>query len=320
MKKLFFLILLIISGYEVAAQGCSDAGFCTMGAMRPDQSYSTESLIKLRAVEINQYRGTTTLSPVIWVTTLDITVGINTRNFIQLKLPYQHITGNLTDLGNNEPVNGMGDISLSFTRNIIQENNYDINVTLGAKIPSNNAALESTEGVDHHMYYQTSLGTYDLVAGASFINKKWLFATGYQRPLIHRNKNDFRWGQWNEYPDPAYINNHDTHRAGTEFRRGSDVMVRVERNFRFSNYSFNIGVLPIFRITPDQAYDPLTDTSEKIENTTGMALSALAGASYHFDVNSSLRFIYGRKVTQREYNPDGLTRHAVYSFSYIYRF
>lgn len=320
MKKIFLTILLLIIGLEGFSQGCSDAGFCTMGAMRPDQNYRTESLIKLKAIEFNQYRGKTTLSPVVWVTTLDVTVGINTRNFIQIKIPYQHISGKLTKFGDNEAVNGMGDISLSFTRNIIQENDYNINVTLGTKIPSNDAALENAGGVDYHMYYQTSLGTYDLIAGASFINKNWLIATGYQIPIIHRNKNDFRWGEWFYYPDQAYINNHDTHRAGTELRRGSDVMLRVERNFRFSNYSFNVGMLPIFRITPDEAYDPVTETSEKIENTTGMALSALAGATYHFNVNSSLKFIYGRKVTQRENNPDGLTRHAVYSFAYIFRF
>lgn len=267
-----------------------------MGAMRPDQFYNKDAAIKLRAVEINQYRGKTTLTPVVWVTTLDVTIGINTRNLIHIKLPYQRITGSLTDLQYNKPVGGPGDISLSFTRNLLNTQKYDINATLGGKIPSNKADIESANGADYHMYYQTSLGTYDLVTGISLISKKWLLATGYQVPVIHQNKNDFRWDEWSDYGSRAYIEMYNKHPAGTELKRGSDVMLRVERNFRFSNYSFNIGALPIYRITPDKAYDPVLDKTEIIEGTTGLAMSAVAGATYHFDINSSIKLLYGRKI------------------------
>jgi hypothetical protein len=256
----------------------------------------------------------------VWVTTLDVTLGINTRNLIHVKLPYQRITGSLTDIKYNKPVDGPGDISLSFTHNLANTDKYEINATLGGKIPSNQANIESAKGVDHPMYYQTSLGTYDLIAGVSIINKKWLFATGYQLPVIHQNKNDFRWDEWPQYGSRAYIELHNKHPDGTELRRGSDVMLRVERNFRFSNYSFNIGTLPIFRITPDKAYDPELDKTIIIEGTTGMAMSAIAGATYHFNINSSVKCLYGRKITDRDYNPDGLTRHAVFSLAYTYRF
>lgn len=319
MKALLFLISLSFS-FQLYSQGCSDAGFCTMGAMRPNQNYNKESSIKLRTIELNQYRGETTLTPIVWVTTLDVTVGINTRNFVQVKIPYQRISGNLTDFSNNKPVGGIGDISLSFTRNLIQKERYELHGTLGFKIPTNNSDIESEDGIDYHMYYQTSLGTFDMVAGAAIVTKNWLIATGYQLPFIHNNKNDFRWDEWGEYKGQAYILEHQKHPIGTELRRGSDVMLRVERNFRFSNYSFNVGLLPIYRITSDRAYNPTTKSSIKMDGTTGLALSALAGGTYHFNVNSSIKFMYGRKITQRDHNPDGLTRHAVYSLAYLYRF
>ena len=51
---------------------------------------------------------------------------------------------------------------------------------------------EFTNDIDTpiHMYYQPSLGSYDVVGGLSLINGKWLFATGIQVPLT-RTENQF---------------------------------------------------------------------------------------------------------------------------------
>jgi len=51
-----------------------------------------------------------------------------------------------------------------------------------------------------------------------------------------------------------------------------------------------------------------------------MALSALFGAGYNFNINNSLKFTYGQKITQREVNPDGLTRTNVMIIAYLFRF
>lgn len=316
MRYLTSVIIFCCYSY-ISAQGCSDAGFCTMGAMKPDQAYSKEIDFKLRSVELNYYRGTTTLTPVVTVYTLDVSVGINDYNSIQVKLPYQMVSGNLGD------TQGMGDISISASHTFPATGPGNFGVTLGAKIPSGKSDIENrnTEhgpGGDLPMYYQVSLGTFDAVAGASYINEKWLFATGIQIPLIHQNENDFRWGHWPEYPDQkGYLVKHD---LANNLKRGTDVMLRVERNWRFLNYNFSLGALPIYRITRDEVYNFKTDEREKVEGSTGMALSVLASFGYHFNVNNSIKLIYGRKITEREINPDGLTRHDVLSFSYVYRF
>jgi hypothetical protein len=51
-----------------------------------------------------------------------------------------------------------------------------------------------------------------------------------------------------------------------------------------------------------------------------MALSGIATAGYSFNVKSGIRLLLGRKITQREVNPDGLTRVNVSTISYYYRF
>jgi hypothetical protein len=321
MHRLFSILsitlLLGVLSIEAFAQGCSDAGFCTMGAMRPDQAYSKRLDVKLRSLEVNFYRGTSLLTPVIYVTTLDATIGLNDRNYMQVKLPYQYTKGSLGELG------GMGDISLSFTHVIKQTNTYSLSGTLGGKIPmgDGNATInnEFTNNVDApaHMYYQPSLGSYDVVGGLSWINDKWLFATGIQIPLTE-NKNEFVWSNFPSYPNQDYVRKYNT---GPNLMRGIDVMLRVERNWRFTNYNFSLGLLPIWRIRPDNTEIPpaLTERDDR-EGTTGLALSALASFGYQFDVNNSVKLIHGRKITAREFNPDGLSRHDVWSLSYIYRF
>ncbi|UXP31261.1 hypothetical protein N6H18_12970 [Reichenbachiella agarivorans] len=327
MRKQLFVIILCLAGllasHESNAQGCSDAGFCTMGAMKPDQYYSKKVNVKLRSVEINAYRGSTTLSPIIYVLTADMTFAITDRLFIQGKIPYQAVEGNLGK------TSGLGDISLSLTQNLTTLKGGMLSATLGTKLPSNNSDLEKqdneflSKGSDFPMYYQVSLGSYDLIFGGSWINEKWMLATGVQIALTE-NQNDFRWGQWPGYPDgqadgeiDPYI---EKYALANNLKRGIDVMFRVERNFRFTNFNFNIGLLPIYRITHDERLDFNTNERIKVEGTTGLALSALAGVGYSFDVKNSIKFIYGQKIMDREVNPDGLTRHVVTSLSYVYRF
>lgn len=317
MPTLIFLLIYLISIFKLYSQGCSDAGFCTMGAMKPDQPFNKKVPLKLRSMEISFYRGTTTLTPVVYVATADMSFNvIDNKTFAQVKLPYQAVNGNF---GNTS---GLGDISLCLTRNIRSTSNYDISVSLGAKIPTNNSNLKDDRfGLALPMYYQISLGTYDAIAGISFINRKWLFATGIQHPF-NRNGNEFRWNEW----EPVYQNGEGvdyvrSYAKPYKLKRGTDVMLRVERNFRFSRFNFSAGLLPIFRITRDEIEDPAgTGNRVRMEGTTGMALSGIVTAGYSFNVKTGIRLLVGHKITQREVNPDGLTRNAVTTLSYFYRF
>lgn len=301
---------------SVFAQGCSDAGFCTMGAMKPDQPFNKNIPLKIRSMEVSFYRGTTTLSPVVYVATLDLNFNlIDDKTFFQVKLPYQAVKGNF---GNTS---GVGDISLCLTRQVLTGAEFDVNLSLGAKIPSNASDLkDATHGLPLPMYYQTSLGTYDFITGISAISRDWLFATGIQHPF-NRNDNQFTWAPWipvyNNGEGGDYVREYD---GAYALKRGTDVMLRVERNFRFSRLNFSAGLLPIYRITKDEVTQAATGKRVRPEGTTGLALSAIATAGYSFNIQTGVKFLYGRKIVQRNVNPDGLTRHDVMTVSYYYRF
>lgn len=310
MRIVLFAIAFAFWSTAILAQGCSDAGFCTMGAMKPDQNFDRKVNFKLRSANITYYRGKSTQTPIIHSVTADLNFGLTDKFGIQVKIPYTVIRSGR--LGDNE---GIGDISLALTRNIARTNRYDINLTLGAKIPTNNSDAKNEAGLTLPGYYQTSLGTYDVVAGVSYLSSKWLFAFGYQQALTNSG-NDFTWGEWVRFPDREYLNGYD---VGIGLRRGIDLMFRAERNWRFVNYSLNVGILPIYRITKDQGVIETNEDGGNID-TTGLAFSSLVGLTYHLDVASSVKIIYGYKFLDRDTNPDGLTRDNVVTFSYQLRF
>lgn len=312
MKKFLFLTLVgCIFFHSSFSQGCSDAGFCTMGAMKPDQPFNKKVALKLRSMELSFYRGTTTLTPIVYVATADMNFSLNSRNTIQVKLPYQAVTGRLAN------TSGMGDISLCYTRNIFSSDAFDLNLSLGSKIPTNHSD-KSINGLPLPMYYQTSLGTYDAIAGLSLINRKWLFATGIQVPL-NNNGNEFLWARWaNSSEDLGYIEKYD---KANQLRRGTDVMLRVERNFRFSRVNMSLGLLPIYRITRDRIETATgAPDSEYTRDARGLAMSGIFTLGYSFNVRTGVKLLVGHKLTQRDVNPDGLTREFVSSFTYFYRF
>jgi len=312
MKLLFISVLLIVS-INVFPQGCSDAGFCTMGALKPDQHFEKKVQFKLRSMELNFYRGTTTATPVIYMVISDFNFSFNAKSSLQFKVPYTFVQN-----GNLGETQGIGDVSLCYTRSLMTTDHFDLNFSFGSKIPTNRSDLTSNKfpGEPLPMYYQTSLGTLDLMTGISLVNKKWLIATGIQVPILHINRNGFDGSDFQEYPDPEYLTNYS---PSNLVRRGIDVMFRVERNIHFSRLNFSIGLLPIYRITNDRITDE-NGKEVKPHGANGLALSEMITVGYHFNVRSGIKLIWPTKLVTREVNPDGLTRPAVFCVIYNYRF
>jgi len=300
---LVFYNLVFLKSYS---QGCSDAGFCTMGAMKPDQKFGKRANIHLRSIDLSHYVGYTKFDDVIQVVTLDAGIGITDKMSMQIKLPYSKTYGSLAEVG------AISDISLCATRNLISKENYQFNLTAGTKIPTSNANLMK-DGKPLPMYYQASLGTYDIIVGASWINKKWLFAAGYQQAL-NKNGNEFTWGKWGGDEDAR------RYPVSNRLQRGKDIMLRAERNFRLSRFNGYIGLLPIYRFTKDKITAPATGLRVDVEGSDGLALTALMGGGYRFSVRSGIKFLIGARIYERNKNPDGLSREFVNSIGYEFRF
>jgi len=308
-RIILFIFILISIQKKAYSQGCSDAGFCTMGAMRPNQNFGVKNTIKLRSVEVLQYAAYTKFKDLIMSSLVDINVGIGKRGSAQLKLPYTYVSGSL---GKTQ---GMGDISYSYTYAILSKNNYRILATLGGKIPTNGADKYSSDNRPLPMYYQTSLGTFDGIAGLSFLTRNWLIATGFQH-AFNANQNEFRWSVWQgsdmqtqalRYP-PSW-----------NLKRGNDVMLRIERNFRSTKWNGYLGLLTIYRINKDVISNSETTTIQ-VNGSSGAAVNALSGIGYHFSTKVTLKGMFAYKLTSRVTNPDGLSREWVSTLSLEFKF
>jgi len=304
-KVLFSAILFLFVCGLVRGQGCSDAGFCTMGAMRPNQSFSSKGVVKLRSIELLQYVGVTKFHDVILTSLADINIGIGKRGSAQLKLPYTFVSGPLAN------TNGLADISYSYTHVLLLKNNFQLLGTLGGKIATNDSDKENVDGRPLPMYYQTSLGTYDIVAGLSFITRKWLLAAGYQQAL-NENGSQFRWAKWTSSDQFPIAHEYP---VSWNLQRGKDVMFRVERNFRSTKWNAYLGLLTIYRITKDEVSNGTATNRVKVDGTTGAAITALTGVGYRFSTSVALKGMFGLKLLSRDINPDGLSREFVSSLS-----
>ena len=299
----------VLASHLALAQGCSDAGFCTMGAMRPNQLAPSKMAVKLRSLEIANNIGYTKFKDVIVNNVIEMNIGISNSSFFQVKMPYTYISGPLAN------TQGLGDVSLSYTFSKPLNEQYAFGLSLGTKIPTNKAD-KSRDGLPLPMYYQTSLGTYDLILGVSAASSKWLFAFGYQMPVYTLNANDFRWAPWNSTLDSAAAG---VYPRSSNLKRGNDIMFRVERNFRFSRLNFFIGILPIYRLTQDIVNFSLVNR-DQVPESNGLVINGLAGIGYQFSVRSGIKLLIGVKLTDRYTNPDGLSREFVTNLSYVYRF
>jgi len=316
MNKICFAILFSLYFQASFSQGCSDAGFCTMGAMRPDQHQAKSFNLKLNAMEFTQHFGATEFGDYLLSYIVDADFTINPKTTFHFKLPY-------TIIFNRMPTtNGLGDISLSVTRLLLKQGKWQIAGTLGGKVPTNGNDL-SYNGIPLPSYYQTSLGTYDLVAGVGIIYGNWLFSTGYQH-AFNRTKNQFlRYVEngipKNSFDGTEYAAFANSYANSKELQRSPDVMLRVERNFRIGRFNAYLGLLNIYRLEDDEVTN-FKGQRVKIANSGGLTVNGLLGAGYRFSTRSAIKVLFGSKIITKERNPAGLGRKYVNNISYEIRF
>lgn len=304
------IIFIYLCSLPAKAQGCSDSGFCTMGAFKPDQPYLKKFNVRLNSIELTQHLGHTKYGDWIHATFLDATIGFFGRTSLQLRLPaYTIIEGDMPT------TKGWGDLFLNVTHAIVVKDNYRLNLTAGVKIYNQQPNKKSEEGIDMPLYQQTTYGSNDLSFGGSLVTRKWVLAGGYQHAL-NRITNNFNHEDWEDHELEDVVIVYDPS-AGLE--RGDDIMTRVERNFRLSRFNFYVGGLGLWRVTPDKTLNQAGEL-RAVPGSTGLALNAVTGAGYQFNTRMGIRLLVSVKLKERDANPDGLARDFVSQFAYIIRF
>ena len=300
MKKniLSFGVLFFSFYLNSNAQGCSDAGFCTMDVFAPEGSLEQKTLKNQIAFGVN-----------FGAADNDINVFgqyIEYKNSITGKMSLSAKLTSLSQSGNNISQFDVSDLYL----NSVYKVNKNVALSLGFKIPlsdGNNQENDTALPMD----YQASLGTFDLIIGTTYKIKNWKFVAAYQQPL---NKNK------NSYFRPFTLPEETTFFSTNEFNRAGDVLLRISRPFELSNKLIvTPSLLPIYHLANDEFTNQLGNIQE-IDNSKGLTLNANAYLDYKLNNKSALQFSLGVPVKIRENRPDGLTRKFVAALEYSVKF
>lgn len=296
-RGLAFAILLTLTSSleETLAQGCSDAGFCTLGSLKHDAAEAEAG----DRIQLLLPFGIGDENVRVFTPGVQYDRVFSERWSVQARITANHASGNLGS------ATGPGDVYLAgiHTRELSQS--WKVAWMLAAKIPLDRSDIAEGD-MDLPMVYQASLGTFDLIGGVSFIHKTWLISIGWQQPLTGENDNRFLWVHWDSPEAYAYP-------PTNRFTRKGDVLLRASWSRQLTpGVKVQAGVLNIYHVANDTYVDPAITTGRiEIIGSQGLTVNVTAGA--WFTVSPVLRagVTLGAPVVAREVRPDGLTRRLV---------
>jgi hypothetical protein len=299
--RLILLWIFVLASYsEVQSQGCSDAGLCTIDALKPAPGSPAA-----------QHRNKLDAGVSVGGADYDITAFGGYIGYSRKFGESWHFDGKMTFLaqsGNDISVSGPGDIFANISYDISET----VTLTAGTKIPLNKADRE-LDGKALPMDYQSSLGTFDLLAGIRYNPEKWQLALAVQVPLA-QNENRF-------FPElyapgtPLY-----EIQATNAFQRQADILFHISRTFDLSDkLTMTPGLLPIYHVGEDEFTD-IDGIDQAIEGSDGLTLNATVYFDLKMSDAGSLEFNIGFPLIVREARPDGLTRSFVFGVGYSHAF
>ena len=299
-----FISFFLFTNNELIAQGCSDAGLCTSGAMLSGTVTNNTKHLQLSFTPVI---GGAENGAIIFAPQLELKKYISKLGDVEIKLPCSFASGNL---GTH---NGLGDPIITFSSNPHIIRTLSIQYIIGTRISIGNANATGDNNSPLPMTYQSNLGTTDIITGLVFGWKKMLsFSLGWQQPILQYNENN--------YLNPEIIgqsDGHDYFSSRKLYRRG-DVLFRAEYQYTKSNWGASVGPLFIYHLGNDKI--TLTNSSTyALPGSDGITLN-IAGNFYYKMQKWKVDCSLGTPLIVRLYRPDGLTRAWVIAPRITYAF
>ena len=285
------------------AQGCSDAGVCSIGTMHAANSGDSAPTA---SVGLTLSAGKGDGGAGVYSSQLELGYSVTPEFKVNAKLPFTVVSGNLGT------VSGLSDIIASVSYDIKVSETIALSANGGLRIATGDAST-SINSSPLPMQYQTSLGTTDILLGvAATIDSVWFTAVGFQLPIISSNKNGFDTATTLFAPADA-----KDFPPSRNLTRSADISIRFERIFLANDFTYSIGVLPIFHVANDTYLNSLGATTT-LTGSAGVTLNITGSCSYQVDNNVQFKAILAAPAIVREIRPDGLTRSVLLSINATY--
>jgi hypothetical protein len=296
-----FLIMTVGMPFLLKAQGCSDAGFCTLSTLKPTvHDSTTASLANLVKAGVSLGKADNTISIIgsYWE---------YQRNFSERFSLNVRMTG-LVQQGNGITSYGLSDIFVNSSFSFKSK----ASVVVGVKIPLSDGN-KKMNGISLPMDYQSSLGTIDFITGINFFLHKVQMSLAWQQPVTQNSNTFFA----TNYPADSELSRFQ---STNKFIRKADVLMRISYPLRLSQkWVLTTGALPLYHIDNDE-YTTEQGATEEISGSKGLTLNVTAFLDYRLSANSTLQLNAGVPLLVREVRPDGLTRSIIATLEYSFRF
>ncbi|HEX6171593.1 MAG TPA: hypothetical protein VFZ33_18035, partial [Chitinophagaceae bacterium] len=161
LKRIGTFSLVIFFIVKANAQGCSDAGVCTLHSIKNNAEGHESRDGKKNDVSVGFAYGIGERSTNNYTGYLEYTRTITNRTSVTGKLGYSFINGELAN------TNGLTDLFLSVNHAFDVNKKWQKSFVVGLKLPFDDADIIKN-GIHLPMPYQTSLGTTDLVLAINY--------------------------------------------------------------------------------------------------------------------------------------------------------
>ena len=282
------------------AQGCSDAGVCTIHSFKPNGIDSLSQ--NHNQIKVGASYGAADYDITVFGNYVEYNRQINDKFGIDAKLTSLYQTGN--DISSF----GLSDIFINSSYRISKKST----VTLGFKVPLSDANRQE-DGRALPMDYQSSLGTFDLVLGFGYNIGSLQLVAALQQPLTQNNNEFFA----EDYPLSSPLRQFQ---STNQFVRSGDVLLRASYPINFGKkFRLTPSLLPIYHLANDK-YTNQDDIQVEIEGSQGLTLNWNVYLDYELANDQALQLNVGSPFIVRDARPDGLTRSFVASLEYRIKF
>ena len=295
MKKILLIIVLIFVTTFSSAQGCSDAGICSIGNSFQSKEKEFKNNIEISAIFGVGEADVTYFSPYI-----SYGRKVNDRFSWSTKVTFSVANGSFGTRA------AFGDGYLIGNYSFAAKNKKQWSVLAGTKIPFTSSNLK-INGFSLPLDYQSSLGTFDLFLGTNLSYKKWDFNVAIQIPVFNNNENSY-FVQISANPNFSSTN---------LFERKSDALFRTTYTIKTNNqkFIFKPNVLFIYHLGED-SFENILGNRETIEGSDGLTLNGNLITTYNLNKHNSIELSVAAPFVVRDARPDGLTRSFVLGLQY----
>lgn len=296
LKALTAVCIVVFATIDARAQGCSDAGACTIHGFTPASEDGAPSSMNRISIGFLAGRADNAIS--VYGSFVEY------HRVIRSDLSFDAKVTSIAQNGNGIASFGISDVYLN--ANIRAFDN--LSLTVGAKVPLSTANTAS-DGIPLPMDYQSSLGTFDAIVGVSYSVGNLQLVAAMQQPLT-QNTNQFL---ASSYPVDSPLREFQSTNG---FQRSADVLLRASYPFTISEQLIiTPSLLPIYHVANDRFKDEL-GVEREIVGSRGLTLNANVFAVYAIGEQDVIQFTVGVPVIVRDSRPDGLTRSVATGIEY----